>query len=76
MTFTERFDFYPAARKGYVCVAYKQGMTRNVTRECAEKARALGVAKGAKARGRPSVGSGKSEAREKAMKHDKKTGRR
>jgi len=42
--FIADFDFSPAARRGWVTVAYKAGMTKNVTRECAEKAVAAGRA--------------------------------
>ena len=41
--FTSDFDFSPAARKGLVTVAYKAGVTENVTRECADKAIAAGI---------------------------------
>lgn len=43
--FTLDFDFSPAARKGLVTIAYKAGVTENVTRECADKAVAAGRAK-------------------------------
>lgn len=43
--FSEDFDFSPAASKGLATIAYKAGMRRNVTRECAEKALAAGKAK-------------------------------
>lgn len=45
ITFTDNFDFWPAASKGNVSIAYKKGMTRNVTSECADKALAAGKAK-------------------------------
>lgn len=37
VTFTEDFDFSPAARKGLVTLAYRAGTTANVTRECLEQ---------------------------------------
>ncbi|OJU12751.1 MAG: hypothetical protein BGN85_08795 [Alphaproteobacteria bacterium 64-11] len=42
VTFTRDFDFSPEAMGGRVTVAYKAGMTKNVTRECAAKALASG----------------------------------
>lgn len=45
VTFTDDFDFSPAARKGMVTVAYKAGITANVTRECLELAIAAGKAR-------------------------------
>lgn len=36
--FTADFDFSPAARRGMVTLAYKQGTVANVTRECARLA--------------------------------------
>lgn len=42
--FTADLDFSPAARKGWVTLAYKAGTTANVTRECAELALRLGRA--------------------------------
>lgn len=36
--FKEDFDFSPAAPKGFVTIAYKAGMVKNVTTECAEAA--------------------------------------
>lgn len=42
--FTHPFDFSPAARKGMVTIAYKAGMRRNVTTECADAAIAVGKA--------------------------------
>lgn len=42
--FTQPFDFSPAVRKGMVTIAYKAGMRRNVTQECADKAIAAGKA--------------------------------
>lgn len=42
--FTRSFDFYPAKFKGRVCIAYKAGMSLNVTRACAERAEAAGAA--------------------------------
>lgn len=42
--FAADFDFSPAARGGRVTVAYRAGMTKSVTRECAEKAVAAGRA--------------------------------
>ncbi|WP_353641324.1 hypothetical protein [Mesorhizobium sp. WSM2239] len=45
LRFTQDFDFSPAARSGHVTIAYRAGMRRNVTRECAEKAIAAGKAK-------------------------------
>ena len=43
VTFSHDFDFYPAARKGRVAVAYKAGMKVNVTRECVTAADDAGV---------------------------------
>lgn len=40
--FTRDFDFSPAAKGGCVTIAYKAGMTENVTRECATLAVAAG----------------------------------
>lgn len=45
VTFTDDFDFSPAARRGNVTIAYKSGTTANVTRECVEMAIAAGKAK-------------------------------
>lgn len=45
VTFTADFDFSPEARKGTVTIAYKAGMTDNVTRECLEQVIAAGKAK-------------------------------
>ena len=45
ITFTDDFDFSPAAKGGRVTTAYKRGMTMNVTRECAELAIAKAKAK-------------------------------
>lgn len=42
--FTADLDFSPAAKKGWVTIAYKAGSTTNVTRECAELALRLGRA--------------------------------
>jgi hypothetical protein len=36
--FTADFPFSPEVRGGRVTIAYKAGMTMNVTRECADKA--------------------------------------
>lgn len=36
--FTRDFDFAPSARNGNVTIAYKAGMEKNVTRECADLA--------------------------------------
>lgn len=36
--FTKDFDFSPAARKGFVTIAYKAGMLHNVTTPCARVA--------------------------------------
>jgi hypothetical protein len=41
--FDKPFDFSPAERGGRVTVAYKAGMVKNVTRECAEAAKAAGA---------------------------------
>lgn len=38
LRFTSDYDFSPDARGGRVTIAYKAGMTRNVTRECADRA--------------------------------------
>jgi hypothetical protein len=46
--FTSDFPFSPAARGGRVTIAYKTGMTMNVTRECADKAIAVGKAEPAR----------------------------
>lgn len=46
--FTADFPFSPEARGGRVTIAYKAGMTMNVTRECADKAIAAGKAEPAK----------------------------
>lgn len=42
--FMADFDFSPAARRGMVTLAYKQGTVANVTRECASLAIAAGKA--------------------------------
>lgn len=42
--FTAPFDFSPAAKGGWVTIAYPEGMERNVTRECAAAAKAAGKA--------------------------------
>lgn len=44
VTFTADFDFNPEALGGRVTVAYRQGETHTVTRECADKAIAAGKA--------------------------------
>lgn len=44
VTFNRNFDFSPAAKRGWVTVAYKAGGTHNVTRECARAALAAGAA--------------------------------
>jgi hypothetical protein len=36
--FVADFDFSPSALKGLSTVAYKAGMEKNVTRECADEA--------------------------------------
>ncbi len=41
--FSQDFDFSPSDRAGRITVAYKAGMVMNVTRECAEAAKAAGV---------------------------------
>jgi hypothetical protein len=41
--FEKDFNFSPDAKGGRVSIAYKAGMVQNVTRECAEKAKAAGV---------------------------------
>lgn len=43
--FAKDFDFSPAARKGWVTLAYRAGAIENVTRECADQAIAAGSAK-------------------------------
>lgn len=45
VTFVADFDFSPAARKGRVTIAYKSGMTTNVTTECANLALGTGKAR-------------------------------
>ncbi|MBL4767637.1 MAG: hypothetical protein JKY94_07975 [Rhodobacteraceae bacterium] len=40
--FYENFDFSPKAKKGSVTIAYKAGMTKTVTAECAAAANAAG----------------------------------
>ena len=42
--FTGDFDFSPAAHGGRSTTAYKAGMELNVTRECADAAKAAGKA--------------------------------
>lgn len=42
--FTKDFDYSPAAKKGWVTLAYKAGAVHNVTRNCAELALAAGKA--------------------------------
>jgi hypothetical protein len=44
LSFTADYDFSPEAKAGRVTLAYKAGMTANVTRECADKAIAAGKA--------------------------------
>ena len=46
--FEKPFDFSPDAKKGHVTIAYKPG-TYNVTRQCAEKAKAEGAGRAVKA---------------------------
>lgn len=46
--FTADFPFSPEVRGGRVTIAYKAGMTMNVTRECADKAVGAGKAVPAK----------------------------
>jgi hypothetical protein len=43
LRFDKDFNFSPDAKAGRVSIAYKAGMVQNVTRECAEKAKAAGV---------------------------------
>lgn len=47
--FTKDFDFRPAAKGGRVTVAYRAGMTQNVTQEAAAAAEAAGAGKPVKA---------------------------
>lgn len=42
VTFSADFDFVPSALNGLVTIAYRQGGTYVVTRECAGKAIAAG----------------------------------
>lgn len=42
--FTADFDFSPIARKGHVTIAYKKGMVKNVTTECATLSTGAGKA--------------------------------
>jgi hypothetical protein len=44
VTFTADFDFEPSALNGLVTIAYRQGGTYVVTRECAGKAIVAGKA--------------------------------
>ena len=44
MRFTAPFDFSPVERGGRVTIAYREGMVRNVTRACADAAKAAGKA--------------------------------
>lgn len=41
--FERNFDFSPSAKGGRVTIAYKSGMVKNVTRECAEAAEKAGA---------------------------------
>jgi hypothetical protein len=46
--FTSDYPFSPDAMKGRVTIAYKAGMVMNATRECADKAIAVGKAEPAR----------------------------
>lgn len=49
--FTDDFDFTVPNRAGRITIVYKRGMVENVTRECADQARAAKKAKDAPAPG-------------------------
>lgn len=54
--FTREFDFSPAALKGWSTTVYREGLTANVTRECADKAIAAAAAEKVTAPKRASEG--------------------